>query len=56
LAQLRKDSDALDELKKSLAAGLSVTEVTNNPAWKRFAGNPEFAAIVAREQRKSPQR
>ena len=56
LAQLRKDSEALDELKRSLDAGLSVTEVTNNPAWKRFAGNPEFAAIVAREQRKSPQR
>lgn len=56
LAQLRKDREALDELKMSLDAGLSVTEVTNNPAWKRFAGNPEFAAIVAREQRKSPQR
>jgi serine/threonine-protein kinase len=56
LAQLHKDSEALDELKRSLDAGLSVTEVTNNPAWQRFAGNPEFAAIVAREQRKSPER
>ena len=56
LAQLREDSRALDELKRSLDAGLSVTEITNNPAWKRFAGNPKFAAIVAREQSKFPQR
>jgi hypothetical protein len=55
LAQLHKDSEALDELKSSLEGGLSVTEVTNNPAWQRFAGNPEFAAIVARKERKSPQ-
>jgi len=56
LAQLRQDSRALNELKRSLDAGLSVTEITNNPAWKRFAGNPKFAAIVAREQSKFPQR
>jgi serine/threonine-protein kinase len=56
LAQLHKDSQALGELRRSFDAGLSVTEVTNNPAWQRFAGNPEFAAIVAREQRKSPER
>jgi serine/threonine-protein kinase len=52
LAQLHKDGEALVELKRSLDAGLSITEITNNPAWERFAGNPEFAAIVAREQKR----
>ncbi|HEY6270805.1 MAG TPA: protein kinase [Terriglobales bacterium] len=56
LAELHQDRLALEELKRALDAGLSVTEITNNPAWLRFASNPEFAAIVAREQRKSPQR
>jgi tetratricopeptide (TPR) repeat protein/tRNA A-37 threonylcarbamoyl transferase component Bud32 len=56
LAQLHKDSRALDELKRALDAGLSVTEITNNPAWQRFAGYPEYAAIIARERRKSPKR
>jgi eukaryotic-like serine/threonine-protein kinase len=54
LAELHKDRLALEELKRALDAGLSVTEITNNPAWLRFASNPEFAAIVAREQTKSP--
>jgi hypothetical protein len=52
LAQLHRDGEALVELKRSLDAGLSITEITNNPAWERFAGNPEFAAIVAREQKR----
>lgn len=47
LAQLHRDSQALDELKRAVDAGLSVTEITNNPVWRRFAGNPRYTAIIA---------
>ncbi len=54
LAQLHRDSQALEELQRSLDAGLSAAEITNNPAWNRFAGYRRYAAILAREPRKSP--
>jgi serine/threonine-protein kinase len=53
LAQLHQDSKALDELQRSRDAGVSAAEITNNPAWNRFAGYPRYEAIIAREPRKS---
>jgi DNA-binding winged helix-turn-helix (wHTH) protein/tetratricopeptide (TPR) repeat protein/TolB-like protein len=52
LAQLHKDSAALAELELALQAGLSATEITNNPAWERFASYPKFAAMMARTRGK----
>src|SRR5260370_19051218 len=47
LAQLHQDSQALDELQRSLDAGLSAAEITNNPPCNRFAGYRRYAAILA---------
>ena len=49
-AQFREDTLALSDLKRSLDLGLSPSEIFNNPAWKRFAGNPEYQAIMAKAQ------
>lgn len=51
LAQFHKDGQALDELQRAVDAGLSITEITNNPAWRRFAGNPRYTAIIATKTR-----
>ncbi|HEX7285883.1 MAG TPA: protein kinase [Candidatus Angelobacter sp.] len=50
LAQLHQDAGALDELDRALKAGLPASEVADNPVWQRFAGNPRFAALMARTQ------
>jgi tetratricopeptide (TPR) repeat protein len=52
LAQLHQDSRALEELDRALKAGLPASEVADNPAWKRFAGNPRFEAVMGRMQNK----
>jgi tetratricopeptide (TPR) repeat protein/predicted Ser/Thr protein kinase len=52
LAQLHQDGRALDELDRALKVGLPASEVTDNPAWRRFAGNPRFEAVMARTQNK----
>jgi serine/threonine protein kinase/tetratricopeptide (TPR) repeat protein len=52
LAQLHKDSRALAELDEAVKEGLSGSEITNDPAWQRFAAHPKYVAIIARTQRK----
>ena len=52
LAQMHQDSRALAELDRALAAGLPASEVTDNPAWRRFAANPGFIALMAKPQKK----
>lgn len=52
LAQLHRDSAALADLERALEAGLSPTEITNNPVWGRFAADPKYAAMMARAQTK----
>jgi hypothetical protein len=52
LAQFHRDRLALAELDLALKAGLSPTEITNNPAWQRFAAYPEYAAMMAKAQKK----
>lgn len=47
-AQFHEDALALADLKHSLDLGLSPSEISNNPAWKRFAGNPEYQALMAK--------
>lgn len=51
-AQLQDDTQALADLKRSLNLGLSPSEIFNNPAWKRFAGSPEYQAIMTKAQSK----
>ncbi len=48
LAQLHRDGRALAELDLALKAGLPASEVTDNPAWQRFAANPRFVATMAK--------
>jgi eukaryotic-like serine/threonine-protein kinase len=52
LAQLHQDTRALDELDRALKAGLPASEVTDNPAWQRFTGNPRFEAVMSGKQSK----
>ncbi|MGZ7092059.1 MAG: protein kinase domain-containing protein [Candidatus Angelobacter sp.] len=52
LAQLHQDSRALAELDRALTAGLPASEVTDNPAWRRFAANPGFVAVMAKARKK----
>jgi tetratricopeptide (TPR) repeat protein len=52
LAQLHQDSRALDELDRALTGGLPASEVADNPAWRRFAGDPRFTALMARAPKK----
>jgi serine/threonine-protein kinase len=52
LAQLHQDSAALAELDRALQAGLSATEITNNPAWDRFAAYPKYEAMILRTREK----
>jgi len=49
-AQFHEDAHALADLKRSLNLGLSPSEISNNPAWKRFAGNSEYQALMAKAQ------
>jgi serine/threonine-protein kinase len=51
LAQLHQDSRALDELERALSKGLPASEVTDNPAWQRFATNPGFVAVMAKARK-----
>jgi serine/threonine-protein kinase len=53
LAQFHHDILALDELQRALDAGLSVSQITNNPAWKRFDRYPKYSAMIARERLKA---
>ncbi len=46
LAESHQDRAALAELDQALKAGLSPTQVTNNPAWQRFAVYPQFVAMT----------
>lgn len=52
LAQLQRDRGALVELEQAVQEGLSASEITNDPAWRRFAANPRYSAIIARAQKK----
>jgi eukaryotic-like serine/threonine-protein kinase len=52
LAQLHRDSGALNELDLALRAGLPASEVTDNPAWQRFAADPRFIAVMAKARKK----
>jgi tetratricopeptide (TPR) repeat protein len=52
LAQLREDSSALIELDHAVKEGLSISEITNDPAWRRFGSYPAYAAIIARDHKK----
>ncbi len=50
LAQLHHDRDALNELERAVRAGLSPSEITNNPAWQRFSTRAEYRALVKSTQ------
>lgn len=52
LARFHEDRRALAELKLAVAAGLSVSELTNDPTWQRFAAYPEYAAMLSQAQKK----
>ena len=52
LAQMHQDDRALAELARALAGGLPASEVTDNPAWRRFTANPGFAAVMAKPRNK----
>jgi tetratricopeptide (TPR) repeat protein len=52
LAQFHQDSQAIAELEQALKAGLSATEITNDPAWQRFAAYPRFAAMLDQARKK----
>jgi serine/threonine-protein kinase len=52
LAQMHQDDRALAELGRALAGGLPASEVTDNPAWRRFTANPGFAAVMAKARKK----
>ena len=53
LAQMHQDSRALAELDRALAAGLPASEVTDNPAWRRFAANPGLCGANGKTTKKS---
>jgi serine/threonine-protein kinase len=52
LAQLHQDVRAVAELNRALTGGLPASEVTDNPAWQRFAANPRFVAVMALARKK----
>jgi eukaryotic-like serine/threonine-protein kinase len=52
LAQMHQDDRALAELGRALTEGLPASEVTDNPAWRRFAVNPRFATVMAKARKK----
>lgn len=51
LAQFHKDKPAMAELKQALKAGLSRSEITNNPIWNRFAAYPEYMALMQKQNK-----
>jgi eukaryotic-like serine/threonine-protein kinase len=52
LASLHEDKLALADLQRALRAGLSASEITNNPAWQRFSAYPEFVTMTTEAQQK----
>jgi serine/threonine-protein kinase len=52
LAQLHEDGQALADLQRALRAGLSASEISNNPAWQRFSAYPEYRRMVRQTQSK----
>jgi eukaryotic-like serine/threonine-protein kinase len=56
LAQFHKDKPAIAELRQALKAGLSPTEISNNPVWERFAAYPEYTGMMARAKNKKQSR
>ena len=52
LALIGKDGAALADLKLAIREGVSASEITDDPVWQKFAVSQEFAAIVAKAQRK----
>jgi tetratricopeptide (TPR) repeat protein/TolB-like protein len=52
LAQLGEDSSALAELDRAVQEGLSISEIANDPAWRRFGSYRAYSAIIARDQKK----
>ncbi|MGE5321683.1 MAG: protein kinase domain-containing protein [Actinomycetota bacterium] len=51
-AELHQDRQALSELSRALRAGLSRSEITDNPAWQRFSQQPEYKAIMHTQGKK----
>ncbi|HSM86479.1 MAG TPA: tetratricopeptide repeat protein, partial [Candidatus Limnocylindrales bacterium] len=51
LAHFHQDARALDDLERAVKDGLSVTEITNDPAWRRFSANPRFVSIINSAER-----
>lgn len=47
LARLHQDGNALIELARALDLGLPLSEVTGDPEWQRFSGNPKYQAVIA---------
>ena len=54
-SQFHQDRKAVADLKRSLHLGLSPSEISNNPAWQRLAGNSEYQAMMVRAQGDSTQ-
>ena len=52
LARFHEDRRALAELGLALKAGLSPSEITNNPIWQRFAVYPEYTAMMTKAENK----
>jgi len=53
LAQFHQDKRALAELSQALKAGLSSTEISNDPAWQRYAAYPEFVAMMTKAEKEN---
>lgn len=53
LAQLRRDPAAIAELQRALKAGLSASQVTDDPSWQRFKDYPTYRAMITKAQGKT---
>src|SRR5260370_21581497 len=51
LAQLQKDGGALAELDHAVKDGVSAPEITNDPAWQRFAAHRQLVRIITKAQK-----
>lgn len=46
LARLHQDAKALAELERALHLGLPLSEVSGDPEWQRFSGDPKYQAMT----------